>query len=191
MRTYQILISLKKISPRIWRRLIVPADIPLQDLHKIIQTSMGWWNCHLHQFIKDRKFYLERNNEDDFNEESNTIDYSDLTLSDMLVQEEDFMEYEYDFGDGWLHEIVLEKIIDMNPGLEYPECLAGKRNCPPEDCGGPYGYSNLLKILSNPKAKKFKEMKEWIGGDFDPESFDKDAINDLLKDEDYGTPSYE
>ena len=108
----------------------------------------------------------------------------------LLKKENDKISYEYDFGDGWLHDIVLEKILDPDPGVFYPQCVAGKRNCPPEDCGGPYGYSNFLKIIFNPRDKEYKEMIEWAGGKFDPESFDKEAINDLLKEDDFGTPSF-
>ena len=118
------------------------------------------------------------------------VDYSELKLSDLLKKENDKISYEYDFGDGWLHDIVLEKILDPDPGVFYPQCVAGKRNCPPEDCGGPYGYSNFLKIIFNPRDKEYKEMIEWAGGKFDPESFDKEAINDLLKEDDFGTPSF-
>jgi hypothetical protein len=190
MRTYQIQISLKNISPKIWRRLLIPADIPLQDLHKVIQTSMGWWSNHLHQFIKDRKYYLEKTEETDFWDKMIHVDYSKLKLSDLLKKENDKIVYEYDFGDGWLHDITLEKILDPDPGATYPVCVAGKRNCPPEDCGGPYGYSNFLKIISNPRDKEYKEMIEWSGSNFDPESFNMEAINDLLKEDDFGTPSF-
>jgi len=190
MKTYQIQISLKNISPKIWRRLLIPADLPLQDFHKVIQSSMGWWNSHLHQYIKDRKYYLEKTEDDDFWDEMVHVDYSELKVSDLLKKENDKIGYEYDFGDGWLHDIVLEKILDPDPGVIYPQCVAGKRNCPPEDCGGPYGYSNFLKIISNPRDKEYKEMIEWAGGKFDPESFDKEAINDLLKEDDFGTPSF-
>lgn len=190
MKIYQIQISLKNISPKIWRRLLIRADLPLQDFHKVIQSSMGWWNSHLHQYIKDRKYYLEKTEGDDFWDEMVHVDYSELKVSDLLKKENDKIGYEYDFGDGWLHDIVLEKILDSDPGVIYPQCVAGKRNCPPEDCGGPYGYSNFLKSISNPRDKEYKEMIEWAGGKFDPESFDKEAINDLLKEDDFGTPSF-
>lgn len=190
MKNYQIQVSLKNISPKIWRRLLIPADIPLQDFHKVIQTSMGWWNYHLHQFMKDGKYYLEKTEYDDFWDEMVHVDYSELKLCDLLKKENDKIGYEYDFGDGWLHDIVLEKILDQDSGVNYPQCVAGKRNCPPEDCGGPYGYSNFLKIISNPRDKEYKEMIEWAGGKFDPEAFDKEAINNLLKEDDFGTPSF-
>jgi len=93
--------------------------------------------------------------------------------------------YEYDFGDGWEHEIVLEKIFN-NRNIDNPICLSGKRNCPPEDSGGPYGYMDLLEVISDPTNEDYKEMKSWIGEDFDPEYFDKEVINELLATKDYG-----
>ncbi|MBM3404068.1 MAG: plasmid pRiA4b ORF-3 family protein [Bacteroidetes bacterium] len=179
-------ISLRYISPKIRRRLLVPANISLQDFHKVIQSSMGWWNSHLHQFIKGEKFYLEKTEDDDFWEDKIHVDYLMLKLSDLLKKEKDEIGYEYDFGDGWLHNIVLEKIPVSDPGVNNPQCTAGKRNCPPEDCGGPFGYSNLLTVISNPRHEEYEEMMKWTGGNFDPESFDKETINDLLKKEDFG-----
>lgn len=181
---YQIQISLKGFKPKIWRRIVVPSDILMPDLHKIIQTVMGWTNSHLHQFIKNRKFY-SLPYEDNW-DELPINDYRKIKLNYFLKKENDKLIYEYDFGDGWEHEILLEKTLPDNSNFQYPECLKGKMNCPPEDCGGVWGYSDMLEILKNPKHKEYEEYIEWLGGEFDPEHFDKDEVNEILKSQDYG-----
>ena len=178
---YQIKISLKNIKPVIWRRFIVDDNIKLPEFHKVIQTVMGWTNSHLHQFIINERFYGEPD-EDSFEE---IVDYRKLKLKSVLSFEKEKIQYEYDFGDGWEHEIVLEKIFN-NQTIENPICLTGKRNCPPEDCGGPYGYMDLLKVISDPENEDYKEMKSWIGDDFDSEYFNKEDINNLLTKKNYG-----
>ncbi len=178
---YQLKISLNNIKPQIWRRFLIQSDIKLPDLHKAIQTVMGWTNSHLHQFIIDGKFYSEPNDES-FTE---TVDYRKIRLNKVLTEEKQTINYEYDFGDGWEHTIVLEKIL-TDSVQKYPVCLEGERSCPPEDCGGPHGYEDLLIIISNPEDEDYTEMIEWLGDGFDPEYFDKEDINDLLKEKDYG-----
>jgi len=186
MKIYQIQIALTRFKPKIWRRLLIPSDLLLSDFHKIIQSSMGWTNSHLHQFIKNQIFYTERMPDDDTWEEMNNVDYVKTKISDLLKKEKDKIVYEYDFGDGWEHDVLLEKILPFDEKLKYPVCLAGKMNCPPEDCGGVWGYSDLLEILKNPKHEEYDSYIEWLGGAFDPEHFDKEAINEILLTEDYG-----
>lgn len=184
--TYQIQIALKYFKPKIWRRLLISSDTLLPDLHKIIQTAMGWENGHLHQFVKDTKFYSLKMQDDDFWDGDNNIDYKKLKIADLLSFEKDKMIYEYDFGDGWEHEIILEKIIPNDGKLLNPICIDGKMSCPPEDCGGVGGYMQLLEILSQPKHLDYEEYFEWYGGEIDPENFDKEDINEALREEDYG-----
>jgi hypothetical protein len=88
--------------------------------------------------------------------------------------------YTYDFGDNWEHVVLVEKVLDPEPGLHYPRCLAGKRACPPEDCGGPWGYADFLAAIQDPRHKQHEEMTDWIGGEFDPEAFDLDDVNEAL-----------
>jgi len=183
---YQLKISLNDIKPLIWRRFIVDSQIKLPDLHKVIQTVMGWTNSHLHQFIKDGKFYSEPD-EESFVE---YIDYRKIKLNQILQKEKQSFIYEYDFGDGWEHKIVLEKIIKGNI-YKHPLCIDGQRSCPPEDCGGPYGYQDLLKIISNPNNDEYDEMMEWLGNDFDPEHFDIELINERLKRKNYGLITFD
>lgn len=183
---YQLKISLNNIKPLIWRRFAVNSDIKLPDLHKVIQTVMGWTNSHLHQFIVDGKFYSEPH-EDSLLEDA---DYSKIKLNQILSKEKQSITYEYDFGDGWEHEIVLEKKLPDHI-KKYPYCAEGEKSCPPEDCGGAPGYENLLKIISDPGDDEYDEMIEWLGDDFDPDYFDIDEINDMLKDKDYGCITFD
>src|SRR5262249_4936275 len=89
--------------------------------------------------------------------------------------------YTYDFGDNWRHTIQVEKVLAPAAGERYPKCVKGKRACPPEDCGGVWGYAELLEALADPKHKRHEELKEWVGGEFDPEAFDIEAVNDELQ----------
>jgi len=183
---YQIQITLKGFRPKIWRRLLIPSDLLLSDFHKVIQTSMGWTNSHLHQFIKNRTFYTVKMQDDDFWDEMDNVDYKNMKVSDLLKKEKDKIVYEYDFGDGWEHDIILEKILPSDSNAKYPTCLNGKMNCPPEDCGGVWGYSDMLEILKNPDHEEYENYIEWLGEKFDPEYFNKDEVNELLRQEDYG-----
>ena len=174
---YQIQISLKGSTPKIWRRLQLKSDTFLPKLHHIIQITMGWTNSHLHQFIKNKEFYGDSSLNDDFD----VVDYRKIKLSAMLMKEKDKFTYEYDFGDSWEHTILLEKILPVDSNTKYPVCIAGEMNCPPEDCGGVWGYAELLKILGDPKHEEYEEYKEWLGDDFNPNEFDLEEINAMLR----------
>jgi len=183
---YQIKIVLKGSKPKIWRRILVPSDLLLSDLHKIIQTTMGWTNSHLHQFIKDKTFYVQKSTEDDFWWNINYMDYAKIKISVLLKKEKDKIIYEYDFGDGWEHDIILEKIRNETANKNIPICLTGKNNCPPEDCGGIWGYYEMLESIKNPNNDKYNDYIDWLGYEFDPTYFNKDEINEMLKTEDFG-----
>jgi hypothetical protein len=184
---YQIHLSLLGSNPKIWRRILIQSDLLLSDFHKVIQTSMGWTNSHLHLFNKNETCYAEKTDDDFTWEELGHVDYQEMKISDLLNNEEERILYEYDFGDGWEHEIILEKIL---PGegneLGKPICLAGKMNCPPEDCGGIRGYSDMLEILKNPDHEEYESFIVWLGGKFDPEHFNLSRVNRLLKSKDFG-----
>jgi len=183
---YQIQIALKDFKPKIWRRLLIPADTLLSDLHKIIQTSMGWTNSHLHQFIKDRTYYTVKVKDDDTWDEMDNVDYKRMKISDLLKTEKQKIKYEYDFGDGWEHDVILEKILVRDEKIKYPICIAGKMSCPPEDCGGSWGYADMLEILKNPAHPEYKEFVDWLDEDFDPEYFDKEEVNESLMAKNFG-----
>lgn len=180
-KTYQIKISIKNSKPKIWRRIVVNSDILLVDFHKIIQTTMGWSNSHLHLFSDGFEEYSPKEFEVDYTNDSRKV-----KLDKILRGEKSKIQYEYDFGDGWIHEILLEKILAPNNQPQIPKCIAGKRNCPPEDCGGVWGYSNILEILKQPDHEEYESYSEWLGEEFDPELFDMDKINKSLKKKNYG-----
>ncbi|MBU4487172.1 MAG: plasmid pRiA4b ORF-3 family protein [Candidatus Delongbacteria bacterium] len=173
---YQIKITLKDSDPKIWRRIIISSGLLLPDLHKVIQTSMGWTNSHLHQFIKGKKYYLDEYDEMESAFGDRCIVYNKVKISDVLIKEKEKFEYEYDFGDGWRHEILLEKILQADKKFNYPVCIEGKMSCPPDDCGGIGGYYDMLDIIRDPKNKEYEETIDWLGGDFDPEYFNIDEV---------------
>lgn len=172
-RIYQLKITLDRARPAIWRRLLVSDSTSLMQLHDILQIAMGWTDSHLHQFEAGGQLYGEPSPDFDMPVKNE----AHVRLAQVLVREKNSMLYEYDFGDGWTHKIVLEKIFAPSPELKTPTCIAGARACPPEDCGGVYGYLELLKVLKNPSHPEHDEMLEWIGGEFDPDALDLDAIN--------------
>lgn len=183
---YQIQVSLIGSKPKIWRRLIVPSNMPLHDLHKVIQTSMGWENAHAHQFIFENKFYSQPSKDDPMWDDNKNVDYKKVRVHDLLKAEKDQMIYEYDFGDSWNHSIVLEKILPQDQTLKHPVCIAGKMRCPPEDSGGIHRYSMLLEQLKDPKGEGYEDAAYWLGTEYDPEYFDKEEINALLRSRNFG-----
>jgi hypothetical protein len=173
---YQIKISLIGVKPPIWRTVLVSSDMKLDVFHNVIQLAMGWTDSHLHQFIANKVFYGIP--DEDF--ELEMEDETKYRLSQLLKEEKESLVYEYDFGDSWEHKILLEKILPFDTKTTMPVCIKGKRACPPEDCGGIWGYEELLETISNPKHTDHDDMLEWLGGEFDPEEFDLEAINEDL-----------
>jgi len=171
----QFKVTLLDIHPPVWRRIEVPASYTFWDLHVAIQDSMGWKDSHLHQFklgsgrrggvvigIPDEEFEAGRQ----------TLPGWRVPVRRYLAKVGDKARYEYDFGDGWEHEVRLEKVLPHEEGAEYPRCLAGARACPPEDSGGPLGYGRLLEALRDSTHPSHAELLEWVGGPFDAEAFD-------------------
>jgi hypothetical protein len=157
---YQIKISLLDTEPLIWRRVQVPDHYDLSNLHRAIQSAMGWENSHLYEFVRCTR-------------ESIPETYK---VKEVLSLKNDKVYYEYDFGDGWVHEISLEKILPASAGIKYPICIAGEMACPPEDCGGIPGYYNLLEIIKNPKHREYSFTLDWLGKKFDPNRFDPKKV---------------
>jgi len=176
---YQIQVALKGFKPKIWRRILIPSDLLLSDFHYVLQVVMGWTNSHLHQFIQHGIIYSEPS--EGMWDDMDTEDYTGIKISDLLRQEKDTLIYEYDFGDGWKHQIVLEKILPKYEDNQLPVCLKGKMNCPPEDCGGVWGYAEMLEILKDPEHEEYESYIEWLGDKFDPGYFEKDEVNQLLR----------
>ncbi|MDX2507753.1 MAG: plasmid pRiA4b ORF-3 family protein [Gammaproteobacteria bacterium] len=183
--TYQIKVLLENIKPPIWRRLQVDSRITLEDLHDAIQASMGWLDMHMHQFIdRDNNIYSwfeEAGMMPDMGEMT-IIDETVVLLSEIMKVEKDWLKYQYDFGDGWNHKVILEKVIPFEKNQFPVVCLKGRRACPPEDCGGVWGYKNMLEQLASPEeGEDYAELQEWLGEEFDPEYFNAQEINLLLQ----------
>jgi hypothetical protein len=180
---YQLKITLEWSKPSIWRRLLVRADQPLDRLHDTIQAAMGWTNSHLHQFIAGPglavTYYGQPHADDDM--ETETLNEKRYRISDLAPAAKGKFIYEYDFGDGWQHQVTVEKLLPPDTKLKHPVCLAGANACPPDDCGGIPGYYNLLQILADPKHDEHESMMEWIGGKWDAGHFDVDEVNAALK----------
>ncbi len=170
---YQLKITLRDIRPPIWRRVLVP-DCSLEELHEITQAAMGWENYHLYDFRVEGTRYTDPRGMD----ELEMKDASRARLS-TLVKEKSRFTYTYDFGDDWHHEILVEKILTADSSRAVPSCVDGKRACPPEDCGGPWGYGDFVEAIGDPGNERHEELREWAG-DFDAEAFDIDAINAVL-----------
>ena len=174
---YQIKITLRDSKPPIWRRLDVPDTMTLAQLHHVIQAAMGWADYHLHQFTVNGVEYGVPH-PDDWNEVRNE---KSVKLSQFVTGPKFKFTYEYDFGDSWEHIILVEKVLPPEPGVDYPRCITGKRACPPEDCGGVWGYASFLEAISDPDHPEHEELLEWVGGEFDPEAFDCAVVNEALR----------
>lgn len=178
-RILQFKITLKHSNPKIWRRFLIDDSLMFNDLHLVIQNVMGWTNAHLYQFVFERNSYIGN---PELLESDDVADDSITQLSVIFDKPKVKMLYEYDFGDSWEHELVLEKILEKIPDQQYPYCLAGEMNSPPEDCGGIPGFYYHLDVLKNKKHKDHKAIKEWMGPGYDPTFFDIEVVNDWLKD---------
>lgn len=172
---YQFKVTLRGISPSIWRRFQVTDDITLHRLHLVLQAVMGWENYHLYQFTVRGVGYGEPDPEYDM------MNARKYRLWQVFGGKQGAKAlYEYDFGDGWEHELVLEKVLPVDENARYPVCLEGARACPPEDCGGVLGYQELLKVIADPANENHEETIRWLGGAFDPEAFSPQLVNKAL-----------
>lgn len=180
---YQLKITLNDIRPRIWRRILVPGEFTLLQLHDVLQVVMGWTNSHLHQFTISGEDYGYP--EDDIFGELGIKDETHCKINNMIPKEGFRFSYTYDFGDNWQHTVTVEKFLPANKGIRYPTCLKGKRACPPEDVGGHWGYGTFLEAVNDPTHPEHEEYLTWIGEKFDPNEFDLDAVNARLKQFDY------
>ncbi len=174
---YQLKITLEEIRPPIWRRILVKNTTPLDQLHEIIQVVMGWENYHLHSFRISSTDYGVIDPEWGMEDLENEAKFK---LNKVVSGENFKFRYTYDFGDGWEHQILLEKILPVDPKQTYPVCIKGKRACPPEDCGGAWGYASLLEALADPQHPEHEDQLEWVGGEWNAESFDLEAVNAAL-----------
>ena len=158
-------VTLHGMKPPVWRRLLTPGEMTLGDLHQAIQAVMGWGSDHLHVFDIAGSQYGDPDSLDDVADEER------LTLNKVLNTGVSRFTYTYDFGDNWQHMVLIERPRRPLEAGRYPTCIAGERNCPPEDCGGPWGYQDLLAVLADPAHPDYLERVEWVGEAFDPEEF--------------------
>lgn len=182
--TFQLRVTLQGTSPPIWRLLLVSPSMTLAHLHHALQIVMGWDDCHLHMFIKDGRRFEAPNPWGDgmtpFGR-PRSLDARKYRIDRLLEREKDRIDYEYDFGDSWCHRITLQKILPRDPTVRLPVCVSGKRACPPEDCGGVWGYYDKLAILADPDHEEHESIREWMGDDIDPDAFSVDHVNRLLR----------
>ena len=177
---YVLRITLDGSRPTVSRTVKVQSDISLAVLHDVIQKAMGWFNCHLHQYIFGKQYYgVPSPDNDDFGFE--ILDEKKFTLRDLAPKKGSKLKYEYDSGDSWIHLLKVEQVILDDPEFKHPVCLGGENACPPEDVGGVWGYESMLKALNDPKHPEYKEFLEWVGGKFDPYAFDLNKVNIALK----------
>jgi hypothetical protein len=178
---FQFKITLLGIEPAIWRR-IQTKDCTLDKLHEHIQAAMGWTNSHLHQFIINDVIHGGPQLLDDGWEETPPVNSRRTKLSKIMPKDGRRLsfQYEYDFGDGWEHEVLFEGFPPAEKGVRHPLCVEGERACPPEDVGGPHGYQEYVRAMANPRHKQHQEFLEW-NGPFDPEKFDAQAATKEMR----------
>ena len=179
---YILKITVKHSKPPIWRRVSVPDTLTLGDLHDVIQIVMGWENAHLHDFRIDDQLYGVTFDEDEDSElwGDEVINEDTVTLRDVLAEGQSF-EYQYDFGDSWIHVIQVEAIEQVDAALkDVVVCQKGARACPPEDCGGIYGYAHVLEVLGDPAHPEHLSLTESLPEGFDPAVFDIQQVNEQL-----------
>lgn len=177
---YEIEIEISGIEPRIWREVAVSGNWTLRDLHHVIQATMGWEDCHLYQFVIRKTEYGPSSGPFELFEDDEGSDDGEIRLCDLLKSRNKF-SYTYDFGDCWQHELRVRSVHPPKAKETYPLCRAGGGACPPEDCGGTWGYANILAALSAPKDEDNQDQLEWVGEDFDPKAFNLDKANARLK----------
>lgn len=170
---YVVKVTLLGTRPPVWRRILVPREITLHNLHRTLQVVMGWTNSHLHQFISQRSGLSQQRRSG-----SKVTNENRTTLGELVGAVGTRLMYEYDFGDGWQHELLLEEVLVGDETFQQM-CVAGKRCCPPEDCGGPQGFAELLQALQDATHPSHDEAQEWLG-DFDAESFSLEEVNRRL-----------
>ncbi len=187
---YYLDIRLKYIEPPIWRKIVVPGAISLHTLHKMLQVVMGWENAHLYLFrlsINEKTIVYGIPDPDGASADIRIRDSRRTKLDATVWAEWLTLTYEYDLGDSWMHQITVERIEhlaedEMSEDALWvtPRCLAGERACPPEDCGGIGGYSDLLKALRNTKHPEHQRLRQWVGPHFEPELFSVQQVNSAL-----------
>jgi hypothetical protein len=175
-RVFQLKATILETRPPVWRRVLVGEDTTLAQLHEVLQAAFGWWNYHLHEFEIDGVRY----GIDDGEDWEPPEDERTARLRDLLQEGSSFL-YVYDFSDYWQHRIVVEKRVPADARRSYPICTDGRRACPPEDCGGPWGFREFLDAIADRNHEEHDAMLEWVGGQYNPDDFDPAALEHRLK----------
>jgi hypothetical protein len=188
---FQFKITLKDVSPAVWRRILVPSDYSFFELYVAIESAMGWGGGHLHSFSIAQQgtkipILIELPHPDNDFGDIETLDERTEKIADYFGKSVKQCLYNYDFGDDWTHTVLFEKVIPVESGVKYPRCIDGKNACPPDDCGGPWGYANLIDVLKNPKHEEHEDILDWLciesADEFDSTEFDpKDVVFDNPK----------
>jgi hypothetical protein len=178
----QLRVSIDRIEPQIWRRVIVPSSFNLRDLHLVLQAAFGWMNAHLHEFEIGGLRFADADvaNAENGRDDSRAFEEMDVRLRDFTREPGTIFRYVYDMGDNWEHTVCLEKHVAIDSAPKVAKCTEGARARPPEDVGGPSGYQDFLEALLDPAHEEHRQLKRWAGGHFDPERFDLEVINDDL-----------
>jgi hypothetical protein len=176
----QLRIQLAGLEPPIWRRVRVPADLPLRRLHDVIQAVFDWLDCHLHQFEVGDKIYGQT--EIEGMDASGVRMHNDrnVRLEALLDRGVDQFVYRYDFGDNWEHLIQVEGVTDPEPGVEYPVLVSGAHRAPPEDCGGPPGFVDFVEAMQDETHEDHEAVLDWYGQPFDPDDMNLDTVEAML-----------
>jgi hypothetical protein len=174
---YRLKVTLRGSRPPIWRRVEVRSDITLARFHDVLQLVMGWTNSHLHQFRRGSTYYGPANPDLDMEQQNERR----VRLNSILRKPKDKMVYEYDFGDGWEHDVVLERSTAAPTHAPHVRVTGGRGGCPPEDVGGIGGYYTFLATINDPADPEHHDMLEWCGGAFDPEAFDFEDLNKYFR----------
>lgn len=165
---YVLHVQLLEIEPPVWRRVVVREETKLPKLSRILEAAMGWQGYHLHDFqVGDGVTFAGPDLESD-----HAIDERKVTVKQVLPRVDSTLIWQYDYGDSWHHIVTVEAMDEPDAEARYPQVLDGARACPPEDCGGPYGYERLVEALADPSDPEHDDMVQWAPDGFDPEAFD-------------------
>lgn len=175
LKVYEFIISLTGTKPLVWRKVLAHDFIELGELHLLIQLAMGWTDSHLHSFEINGKVYTDE-------ESAAEMDcfVADGVILGEILDSSRIFTYSYDFGDGWEHNVEITSVLEHDPRMNYPVCIAGENACPPEDCGGLPGFENLKNVIAGKDSEEKDELLTWLGGFYNPNTFDPNFVNKLL-----------
>ena len=179
----QLKVSIVHSKPLIWRQIQVTKDTTFFELHHIIQISFGWDNYHMFEFDLEgyRIGEVDEEEKDNGYGSDQLLDSREVRLKDVITQPKDIINYLYDFGDGWRHQIKVEKFLPIDTATKYPTCIDGQMNCPPEDCGGIGSFYHCIDVVNDKKHPNYKEIAQWFNKNYDIKKFDKEKVNRKLK----------